>query len=378
MITKKILAVMSTAAIMTTVLTGCGDVSESSKGSDAKDKGTATSSVTPLEIFTKQGDMLKDIKNSGKVSVTVNVQQDKEASKMYSWEELVNSLSKLAAEDSDSTDKIINLTVDAAWKDTSAKFDFSVAGSKVFTIIMTDLADNNGALAGTMYIDASGMPVTGTSLEQTSEAFKNPIRVDLSELNDVISGVSSTDDVIAYTDGMNNVWSEFLTDFTDVINKGVVNADTIEYTLDTTMTDDIATIKASLEKFVGSDAVTSWASNVGLDLNSMLSSIASDSTADSSSVDKASEDTKLLYKLKFSDDALDQIHTFKVEGINKESNEWISLTLGIGISANSEDITAPENAVEFEDVFGSSLSDVIRANMPTSTSTVISDTPDFK
>ena len=378
MITKKILAVMSTAAIMTTVLTGCGDVSESSKGNDAKDKGTATSSVTPLEIFTKQGDMLKDIKNSGKVSVTVNVQPDKEASKMYSWEELVNSLSKLAAEDSEDTDKIINLTVDTAWKDTSAKFDFSVAGSKVFTIIMTDLADNNGALAGTMYIDASGMPVTGTSLEQASEAFKNPIRVDLSELNDVISGVSSTDDVIAYTDGMNNVWSEFLTDFTDVINKGVVNADTIEYTLDPTMTDDIATIKASLEKFVGSDAVTSWASNVGLDLNSMLSSITSDSTADSSSVDKASEDTKLSYKLKFSDDALDQIHTFKVEGTDKESNEWISLTLGIGISANSEDIMAPENAVEFEDVFGSSLSDVIRANMPTSTSTVISDTPDFK
>lgn len=378
MITKKILAVMSTAAIMTTVLTGCVDVSESSKGSDAKDKGTATSSVTPLEIFTKQGDILKDIKNSGKVSVTVNVQPDKEASKMYSWEELVNSLSKLAAEDSEDTDKIINLTVDAAWKDTSAKFDFSVAGSKVFTIIMTDLADNNGALAGTMYIDASGMPVTGTSLEQASEAFKNPIRVDLSELNDVISDVNSADDVIAYTDGMNNVWSEFLTDFTDVINKGVVNADTIEYTLDPTMTDDIATIKASLEKFVGSDAVTSWASNVGLDLNSMLSSITSDSTADSSSVDKASEDTKLSYKLKFSDDALDQIHTFKVEGTDKESNEWISLTLGIGISANSEDITAPENAVEFEDVFGSSLSDVIRANMPTSTSTVISDTPDFK
>lgn len=378
MITKKILAVMSTAAIMTTVFTGCGDVSKSSKGNDAKDKGTATSSVTPLEIFTKQGDMLKDIKNSGKVSITVNVQQDKEASKMYSWEELVNSLSKLTAEDSEDTDKITNLTVDAAWKDTSAKFDFSVAGSKVFTIIMTDLADNNGALAGTMYIDASGMPVTGTSLEQTSEVFKNPIRVDLNELNDVISGVSSTDDVIAYTDGMNNVWSEFLTDFTDVINKGVVNADTIEYTLDPTMTDDIATIKASLKKFVGSDAVTSWASNVGLDLNSMLSSITSDSTADSSSVDKASEDTKLLYKLKFSDDALDQIHTFKVEGIDKESNEWISLTLGIGISANSEDIMAPENAVEFEDVFGSSLSDVIRANMPTSTSTVISDTPDFK
>ena len=312
---KKVISMCATAALMMS-LVGCGSTEKSK--SDNKEEEVVKIAAT--EALTEQIDLLKnsDISSEGSVGISLII-DNKNTEEQFSWSALTSGVDEMD----------INIGINASWKDDIMDAGISI-GDQTFTSVAYD----------TEYL-----------------------YIDLSCLKDlaIVGGYdeNSLDTEIGTGYSMGDILTMIKIPKTEIetFTSGIVDDSTIDSFKSGLSTEVVTEINALSEKaeYDDNDIVIS---NLSIDdvrpLLTAISSEVSKTGADIDPADITTEETSnavINYRLSYSNDSLNQIHTFTVD----DDDQVITITFSVNNNSNVN-LNNYNSAVTIEEITNNELS----------------------
>ena len=316
--TTRIAAGLTAFVMAAGMLSGCGKSEEGASKKSKKEKMTAP------EAFNAEIDKLdsSDISKNGSVNIKV-IADDKETDQKLSWDNLAESLN------ADKLDYEFSMVGD--WNETDGNFSVALSGTDIFAF---------GMDSENYYIDLSqvkpGLDKAGLWNQSYSEKnngysvedILSVLKISKSQVDAVASDITSGASVDSMADkvkgGLSDKTKEELKkladkaeyDGSDIVIKGLKKAD-VQGLLDA--------VKEQYKDAAGTDSVPDLPAEA-------------EEAEDNSTVD---------YSLSYSDDDLDQVHTFV---INNEDGNTITVSFGIKKTDGNVDLSRFASSKTVEEI----------------------------
>lgn len=294
---KKVIS-MCAAAALAVSLVGCGSTEESKANTDSKEEEIK---ITATEALTEQMNLLKnnDFSSEGSIGISL-VMDDKSTDEQFSWSNITSDIEAMD----------ISLGLNATWQDD--KIDASInIGDSAFTslaydteFLYVDLSSLKEILTTAGYVDESLDTDLGNGYSM-GDVF-TIVKIPKTEIESLSSGIVDEETTNTLKEGLSQ---DVIDELNNLSNKAEYDGEDI--VISNLTKEDIKPLSEAIKKSMSDTDMSAITDNI---------------------IEEEENDTNatLSYKLSYSKDSLNQVHTF----IFDSDESTITMTVSINDKGN--------------------------------------------